>query len=96
MRLTCLAIVLLVLCCCGPLAGCARHTYLVELNDGRSFYVDPPLVLDSEKGVYRMWVSGKRHTVAMEDVYAIDDAAQICYQNTYTDTFTCYDALYQF
>ena len=32
----------------------ARHTYYVELTNGQYFYVDPPLVLDAEKGVYYM------------------------------------------
>ncbi|WP_300157469.1 hypothetical protein [Solidesulfovibrio sp.] len=78
------------------LGGCARHTYRVELNDGKTFYVDPPLVLDTETGVYSMWIAGKRHAIPMDDVYYLDDASQICYQNGATDVFTCYDALYQF
>ena len=80
------------------LTGCfARHTYYVELTNGQYFYVDPPMVLDADRGVYYMYVAGKRRVVAMEDVSFIDTTAQICYQNGYadTDTFTCYDALYQ-
>ena len=76
--------------------GCGRHTYLVETKDNKSFYVTPPLVVDAEKGVYYMWINGQRRTVPMEQVYRIDDAAQICYQNGVTDTFTCYDNLYYF
>jgi len=77
-------------------SGCARHTYYVELTDGKSFYVDPPLALDSQKGVYHMWIAGTRRTIPMDNVRYLDDAAQICYQNGLTDTFTCFDALYQF
>lgn len=75
----------------------ARHTYYVELTNGKYFYVDPPLVLDAEKGVYYMNVAGVRQIVPMDEVSYLDDAAQICYQNGYadTDTFTCYDTLYQ-
>lgn len=76
--------------------GCARHTYLVETMDNKSFYVTPPLVLDAEKGVYYMWINGQRRVVPMDQVYRIDDSAQICYQNGVTDTFTCYDNLYYF
>lgn len=80
------------------LSGCfARHTYYVELTNGQYFYVDPPMVLDTDRGVYYMHVAGTRRIVPMDDVRFIDDAAQICYQNGYaaTDTYTCYDALYQ-
>ncbi len=87
------ALLLLVLL---ALAGCARHTYYVELTNGKTFYADPPLVLDTDKGVYRMWIAGTRHVIPMDDVRYLDDAAQICYQNGLTDTFTCYDALYQY
>ena len=97
MLLRAVRLVLLPLCLgCLLLSGCARHTYYVELNDGEIFYADPPLVLDAQSGVYRMWVAGKRHVIPMDDVRYLDDAAEICYQNGITDTFTCYDALYQF
>jgi len=82
--------------CFAWISGCARHTYYVELRDGKSFYVDPPLVLDSDKGVYYMWIAGKRQTIPMDRVSYLDDAAQICYQNGATDTFTCFDALYMY
>ena len=77
-------------------SGCARHTYYVELTNGKSFYVDPPLVLDSQKGVYHMWIAGTRQSVPMDSVRYLDDATQICYQNGQTDAFTCFDALYQY
>ncbi|EHJ46762.1 hypothetical protein DFW101_0745 [Solidesulfovibrio carbinoliphilus subsp. oakridgensis] len=95
MRAAFLVLVLLALAG-ASLGGCARHTYYVELNDGKYFYADPPLVLDTKKGVYRMWIAGSRQAIPMDDVRYIDDAAQICYQNGVTDTFTCFDALYQF
>ncbi|WP_428558724.1 MAG: hypothetical protein ACP59X_12480 [Solidesulfovibrio sp. DCME] len=95
MRAARLLLILLVLGCLS-LSGCARHTYYVELSNGKYFYVDPPLVLDSDKAVYRMWVAGKLHIIPIDDVRYLDDAAQICYKNGLTDTFTCYDALYQF
>jgi hypothetical protein len=95
MRIACLALVLVALCC-ASLSGCARHTYYVELNNGKYFYADPPLVLDSHKGVYHMWVAGQMHVIPMDDVRYLDDATQICYKNGVTDEFTCYDALYQF
>ncbi|MEA4857835.1 MAG: hypothetical protein AAGU21_01510 [Solidesulfovibrio sp.] len=89
-------VVFLLLLGCLPLFGCARHTYYVELANGKYFYADPPLVLDNDKGVYRMWVAGQLHIIPLDDVRYLDDAAQICYKNGVTDTFTCYDALYQF
>jgi hypothetical protein len=91
MRVLVLLVVLSVCC-----FGCARHTYYVELNNGKSFYVDPPLVLDSERSIYYMWIAGKRQVVPMDEVRYLDDAVQICYKNSYTDSFTCFDALYQF
>lgn len=91
-----LVLCLLLLGLIGLQAGCARHTYLVETMDHRSFYVDPPLVVDAEKGVYYMWIKGQRRTVPMDQIYRIDDSAQICYQNGVTDTYTCYDNLYYF
>jgi len=78
------------------LIGCVPHTYYVELTNGRSLYVDPPLILDTEAGTYSMSINGVRQIVPMDDVSLIDDAAQICFKNKYTDTFTCFDALYQF
>ncbi len=78
------------------LGGCVRHTYTVELNDGQTFYADPPLVLDAPAGVYYMWIGGSRHVIPMESVRTLDDAVQICYKNGVTDSYTCYDALYQF
>ncbi|MGD9609379.1 MAG: hypothetical protein AB7U59_08230 [Desulfovibrionaceae bacterium] len=78
------------------LAGCVRHTYYVELTNGQYFYVDPPLILDREAQVYSMRVNGVRKVIAMDEVSHIDDAAQICYQNLQTDTFTCIDGLYQY
>jgi hypothetical protein len=81
---------LLVLC------ACVKHTYYVELTNGKSFYVDSPLLLDTESGTYTMRISGSRWTVPMDDVSFIDDAAQICFKNAYTDTYTCVDGLYQF
>jgi hypothetical protein len=75
--------------------GCA-HTYQIETMDRKTFYATPPLVMDTEKGVYYMWVNGKRLTVPMDQIYRIDDSAQICYQNGVTDTYTCYDNLYYF
>ncbi|MFU2209515.1 hypothetical protein [Solidesulfovibrio sp. C21] len=77
-------------------SGCARHTYLVELNDNKTFYADPPLVLDSQNRLYRMWIAGKQYRIPMDDVRYIDDAAQVCYQNGFDDTYTCFDALYQY
>lgn len=94
MRLMCLAVVLMLGLVVLP--GCARHTYLVELNNGNTYYVDPPLILDKQAGVYTMKVNGQRRVVALDEVRYIDDAAQICYQNPYTDMYTCFDALYQF
>jgi len=96
MRRLCLAI-MLSLAVASLYACFARHTYYVELTNGQYFYVDPPLVLDAEKGVYYMNIAGARRIVPMEDVSFLDDAAQICYKNGYadTDTFTCYEALYQ-
>lgn len=76
--------------------GCGRHTYLVETKDNKTFYATPPLVMDTEKGVYYMWINGQRRTVPMDIIYRIDDSAQICYQNGVTDTYTCYDNLYYF
>ena len=76
--------------------GCGRHTYLVETKDNKTFYATPPLVMDTEKGVYYMWINGQRRTVPMDHIYRIDDSAQICYQNGVTDTYTCYDNLYYF
>lgn len=76
--------------------GCVRHTYYVELTNGESFYVDPPLVLDTGSGLYSMSVNGVRRTVTMDDVAFLDDAVQICFKNAYTDDYTCFDALYQF
>jgi|GEM_PF-2114077 len=96
MRRVCLAIILVLTV--AALGACfARHTYYVELTNGKYFYVDPPLVLDTEKGVYYMNIAGVRQVVPIDEVSQLDDAAQICYQNGYadTDTFTCYDALYQ-
>ena len=95
MRVTCLLLVCLVLSACF-LSGCGRHTYFVELNDGKKFYADPPLVLDTQKRVYHMWIAGKRCTIPMNDVYYLDDAAEICYANGFDDTYTCLDALYQY
>lgn len=92
MRLLALLMMLAVVALCG----CARHTYYVELNDGKALYVDPPLVLDSEKRIYHMWIKGQRQIIPMDDVRYIDDAIQICYKNGVTDSFTCFDALYQF
>ena len=92
MRLVALIVVLVI----ATLCGCARHTYYVELNDGKTVYVDPPLVLDSDKRIYHMWIKGQRHTIPMDDVRYIDDAVQICYKNSVTDSFNCFDALYQF
>ncbi|MHC1789154.1 hypothetical protein [Solidesulfovibrio sp.] len=91
-----LMLCLVLLAVLGLQAGCARHTYLVETMDRKLFYVDPPLVLDAEKGVYSMWIKGQRRIVPMDQIYRIDDAAQVCYQNGVTDTFTCYDNLYTF
>lgn len=91
-----LGILAVLLCCLACLGGCARHTYYVELTNGKYFYVDPPLILDADKGVYHMWIAGKRQTIPLDNVRYLDDAAQICYQNGVTDTFNCYDALYQF
>lgn len=45
--------------------------------------------MDAERGVYYMIVNGRRHTIPMDQVYRIDDSAQICYQNSQTDTYTC-------
>ena len=53
-------------------------------------------MLDTEKGVYYMWIKGQRRVVPMDQIYRIDDAAQICYQNGLTDTYNCYDNLYYF
>lgn len=94
MRLLCLAMVFSL--GLALLTGCMRHTYYVELTNGKSFYVDPPLVLDKESAIYYMNVNGVRKVIAMDEVSHIDDAAQICYQNIHTDTFTCVDGLYQF
>ena len=47
-------------------------------------------------GGVRMWIAGKRQTIPMDRVSYLDDAAQICYQNGATDTFTCFDALYMY
>jgi hypothetical protein len=77
-------------------SGCGRHTYYVETMDRQSFYAEPPLVVDADKGVYYMWVKGQRRTVPMDQIYRIDDAPQVCYQNGLTDTYTCYDNLYYF
>ncbi len=73
MRLTCLAVLLAL----GLLAvsGCARHTYYVELTNGNSFYVDPPLVLDKQSGTYHMKVNGLRKVISIDEVRYIDDAA---------------------
>jgi hypothetical protein len=89
-------LVLLVMLGVVALCGCARHTYYVELNNGKTFYADPPLVLDADKGIYYIWVAGQRQIVPMDDVRYLDDAAQICYKNGVTDAYTCFDALYQF
>ncbi|QAZ67632.1 YgdI/YgdR family lipoprotein [Solidesulfovibrio carbinolicus] len=75
--------------------GCA-HTYQVETMDHKTFYASPPLVMDAERGVYYMWINGKRQVIPMDQVYRIDSSAQICYQNGLTDTYTCYDNLYYF
>lgn len=95
MRVACIVVLLLGLCGVS-LCGCARHTYYVELNNGKTFYADPPLVLDSDKSVYRMWIAGQLHVIPMDDVRYLDDATQICYKNGVTDSYTCYDAMYQF
>lgn len=76
--------------------GCGRHTYYIQTMDGKTFYAEPPLVVDADKGVYYMWVKGQRRTVPMDQIYLIDDSAQICYQNGLTDTFNCYDNIYYF
>ncbi len=94
MRTLCL-VMLLWLCLVSGF-GCARKTYYVELTSGKTFYADPPLVLDAETGVYHMGVAGRRLDIPMDTVRYIDDAAQICYKNPHTDAYTCYDALYQF
>lgn len=78
------------------LGGCTRHTYYMELINGEYFYAEPPLVMDTKTGTYQVGVNGVRRTIAMDDVRTISDTAQICYKNTDTDTFTCYDALYQY
>ena len=94
MRLCCLAV--LVSLALFSLAGCMRHTYYMELNNGQTFYADPPLVLDTEAGVYYVGVGGVRRTIPIDDVRYLDDTAQVCYQNIHTDTYTCYEAFYQF
>jgi hypothetical protein len=86
----------LLTCCLASALGCVRHTYYVELANGQYFYADPPLVLDTDSGLYTMWVGGTRRTIPINEVTLLDDAAQICFQNTATDSFTCFDALYQF
>lgn len=78
------------------LCACVKHTYYVELTNGKYFYVDSPLLLDADAGVYTMRISGTRWNVPMDEVSFIDDAAQICFKNTATDTYTCVDGLYQF
>lgn len=78
------------------LSGCARHTYYVQLNDGKKFYADPPLVLNTNKRVYYMWTGGKRYVIPMDSVYNIDDADQVCYSEGFDDMYTCIDGLYQF
>ena len=52
MRLSCL--VLAGMLAVAALFGCARHTYYVELANGKYFYVDPPLIFDKENEIYYM------------------------------------------
>lgn len=91
----CLAVLALTLSLV-TLCACVKHTYYVELTNGKYFYVDSPLLLDTESGVYTMRIAGSRWTVPMDEVSFIDDAARICFKNTATDTYTCVDGLYQF
>lgn len=78
------------------LGACVKHTYYVELTNGKTFYVDSPLLLDADAGIYTMRIAGSPWTVPMDDVAFIDDAAQVCFKTTWTDTYTCVDGLYQF
>ena len=36
------------------LCACVKHTYYVELTNGKNFYVDSPLLLDADAGIYTM------------------------------------------
>jgi hypothetical protein len=94
MRLSCL--VLAGMLAVAALFGCARHTYYVELANGKYFYVDPPLIFDKENEIYYMRVNGVQKVFAMDEVSYIDDAAQICFQNVNTDTSYCVDSLYHY
>lgn len=96
MRATRLFLSILVLSAALFFSGCARHTYYVALNDGRTFYADPPLVLDTQNRLYRMRVGGRIYRIPMDDVSYLDDAIQVCYANGFDDTSTCLDALYQY
>ena len=53
--------------------------------------------VEREMMLLRVDAEGAKRAEVMEDVSFLDDAAQICYKNGYadTDTFTCYEALYQ-
>jgi len=77
-------------------SGCARNTFLVHLDDGSQFYADPPIVLSKDKSYYTFHVNGEKKVVDFDQVYYIDRAAQICWENDSTQAFTCLEAFYYY
>ncbi len=75
------------------LSGCAS-TYLVHMNNGEKMYVESPIVITKDKKYYIFSVNGRRKVVDFDDVFYVDRAAEVCYENEKDKSSICFESFY--
>jgi len=75
------------------LTGCA-NTYLVHMNNGEKLYAESPIVITKDQKYYIFNIHGQKRVVDFDDVFYIDRAAEVCYENEKTQNSVCFESFY--